>query len=500
MKYEAVIGLEVHTELQTKTKIFCSCRTSFGADPNTNVCPVCLGLPGVLPVLNKKVLEYAVRAGLALNCEISRFSKFDRKNYYYPDLPKNFQTSQFDLPICEHGYLDVEVEGEKRRIRITRAHMEEDAGKLVHHGTSITDSDYSLVDYNRTGTPLLEIVSEPDMRSAKEAVAYMEKMRAILQYVGISDCRMEEGSLRCDANVSVRPVGQKELGTKTEIKNINSFKGVERAIEYEAMRQAELLEDGGKVVQETRTWDEKEGVTKSMRTKEEANDYRYFPEPDLVPFTVSDEYIENIRKSLPELPDARKERYMKEFGLSSEDAVFMTNDKATADYFEAAVDAGADPKACVNWLMGEFASQLSTDGIEIAKAPVSAENLAALLKLISKGTISGKIAKKVFATMWKEGGNPEEIVKAQGLVQISDTAELSKLVDEVVGKNPKAVEDFKAGKKKAVGALVGQIMKATKGKANPRVINELLNKKPQSLRMTPTKQRKTPAFMKNRES
>ena len=461
MKYEAVIGLEVHTELQTKTKIFCSCRTSFGADPNTNVCPVCLGLPGVLPVLNKKVLEYAVRAGLALNCEISRFSKFDRKNYYYPDLPKNFQTSQFDLPICEHGYLDVEVEGEKRRIRITRAHMEEDAGKLVHHGTSITDSDYSLVDYNRTGTPLLEIVSEPDMRSAKEAVAYMEKMRAILQYVGISDCRMEEGSLRCDANVSVRPVGQKELGTKTEIKNINSFKGVERAIEYEAMRQAELLEDGGKVVQETRTWDEKEGVTKSMRTKEEANDYRYFPEPDLVPFTVSDEYIENIRKSLPELPDARKERYMKEFGLSSEDAVFMTNDKATADYFEAAVDAGADPKACVNWLMGEFASQLSTDGIEIAKAPVSAENLAALLKLISKGTISGKIAKKVFATMWKEGGNPEEIVKAQGLVQISDTAELSKLVDEVVGKNPKAVEDFKAGKKKAVGALVGQIMKAT---------------------------------------
>lgn len=481
MKYEAVIGLEVHTELQTKTKIFCSCRTSFGADPNTNVCPVCLGLPGVLPVLNKKVLEYAVRAGLALNCEISRFSKFDRKNYYYPDLPKNFQTSQFDLPICEHGYLDVEVEGEKRRIRITRAHMEEDAGKLVHHGTSITDSDYSLVDYNRTGTPLLEIVSEPDMRSAKEAVAYMEKMRAILQYVGISDCRMEEGSLRCDANVSVRPVGQKELGTKTEIKNINSFKGVERAIEYEAMRQAELLEDGGKVVQETRTWDEKEGVTKSMRTKEEANDYRYFPEPDLVPFTVSDEYIENIRNSLPELPDARKERYMKEFGLSSEDAVFMTNDKATADYFEAAVDAGADPKACVNWLMGEFASQLSTDGIEIAKAPVSAENLAALLKLISKGTISGKIAKKVFATMWKEGGNPEEIVKAQGLVQISDTAELSKLVDEVVGENPKAVEDFKAGKKKAVGALVGQIMKATKGKANPRVINELLNKKLQSL-------------------
>ena len=352
---------------------------------------------------------------------------------------------------------------------------------MVHHGTSITDSDYSLVDYNRTGTPLLEIVSEPDMRSAKEAVAYMEKMRAILQYVGISDCRMEEGSLRCDANVSVRPVGQKELGTKTEIKNINSFKGVERAIEYEAMRQAELLEDGGKVVQETRTWDEKEGITKSMRTKEEANDYRYFPEPDLVPFTVSDEYIENIRKSLPELPDARKARYIKEFGLSDEDAVFMTNDKNTADYFEAAVAAGADPKATVNWLMGEFASQLSTDGIEIAKAPVTAENLAGLLQLISKSTISGKIAKKVFATMWKEGGKAEDIVKAQGLVQISDTGALQELVDKVVSENPKAVEDFKAGKKKAVGALVGQIMKATKGKANPKVINELLNKKLASL-------------------
>lgn len=481
MKYEAVIGLEVHTELQTKTKIFCNCRTSFGADPNTNVCPVCLGLPGVLPVLNKKVLEFAVRAGLALNCEISRFSKFDRKNYYYPDLPKNFQTSQFDFPICEHGYLDVEVNGEKRRIRITRAHMEEDAGKLVHHGTSITDSDYSLVDYNRTGTPLLEIVSEPDMRSAKEAVAYMEKMRAILQYVGISDCRMEEGSLRCDANVSVRPVGQKELGTKTEIKNINSFKGVERAIEYEAMRQAQLLEEGGKVIQETRTWDEKEGVTKSMRTKEEANDYRYFPEPDLVPFTVSDEYIENIRKSLPELPDARKERYMKEFGLSSEDAVFMTNDKATADYFEKTVAEGADPKAAVNWLMGEFAGQLSKDGIEMDKAPVSASDLAGLLKLIAEGTISGKIAKKVFAIMWKDGGSAADIVKEQGLVQISDTNELQALVEKVVSENPKAIEDFKAGKKKAVGALVGQIMKATKGKANPRVINELLNKKLQSL-------------------
>lgn len=475
MKYEAVIGLEVHTELQTTTKIFCGCKTSFGAEPNTNVCPVCLGLPGVLPVLNKRVLEFAVRAGLALNCEISRFSKFDRKNYYYPDLPKNFQTSQFDLPICERGHLDIEVNGEKKQIRITRAHMEEDAGKLVHHGTSITDSDYSLVDYNRTGTPLLEIVTEPDMRSAKEAVAYLEKMRAILQYIGISDCRMEEGSLRCDANVSVRPAGQKELGTKAEIKNINSFKGVERAIEYEALRQAEILEDGGKIIQETRTWDEKEGVTKSMRTKEEANDYRYFPEPDLAPFTVSEEYIEDIRKTLPELPDERRERYIANFGLSSTDAQYMTNDKDTSDYFEKVVAAGADPKASVNWIMGEFASQLSNAGIEIAKAPVTPENLAKLLALIAKGTISGKIAKKVFAEMWKDGADPEEIVKAQGLVQISDTGALKELVVKVIANNPKAVEDFKAGKKKAVGALVGQIMKETKGKANPKVINELLN-------------------------
>lgn len=475
MKYEAVIGLEIHTELQTTTKIFCGCKTSFGAEPNTNVCPVCLGLPGVLPVLNKRVLEFAVRAGLALNCEISRFSKFDRKNYYYPDLPKNFQTSQFDLPICERGHLDIEVNGEKKQIRITRAHMEEDAGKLVHHGTSITDSDYSLVDYNRTGTPLLEIVTEPDMRSAKEAVAYLEKMRAILQYIGISDCRMEEGSLRCDANVSVRPVGQKELGTKAEIKNINSFKGVEKAIEYEALRQAEILEDGGKIIQETRTWDEKEGVTKSMRTKEEANDYRYFPEPDLAPFTVSEEYIEDIRKTLPELPDERRERYIANFGLSSTDAQYMTNDKDTSDYFEKVVAAGADPKASVNWIMGEFASQLSNAGIEIAKAPVTPENLAKLLALIAKGTISGKIAKKVFAEMWKDGADPEEIVKAQGLVQISDTGALKELVVKVIANNPKAVEDFKAGKKKAVGALVGQIMKETKGKANPKVINELLN-------------------------
>lgn len=476
MKYEAVIGLEVHTELRTATKIFCSCKTSFGAEPNTNVCPVCLGLPGVLPVLNKKVLEFAVRTGLALNCEISRYSKFDRKNYYYPDLPKNFQTSQYDLPICEHGHLDIEVDGKKSTVRITRAHMEEDAGKLVHHGTSITDSDYSLVDYNRTGTPLLEIVSEPDIRSAKEAVAYMEKLRAILQYCGVSDCKMEEGSLRCDANVSVRPVGQKELGTKTEIKNINSFRGVERAIEYEATRQAQLLEDGGTVVQETRTWDEKEGVTKSMRKKEEANDYRYFPEPDLVPFTVSDEYIEEIRKTLPELPDARKARYMESYGLAAYDADYLTNDKDRADYFEAMVAAGAEPKEAANWLMGDFAKLLSRDNLEMKAAPVQAAAMADLLKLIAKGTISGKIAKQVFAEMWTSGKDPETIVKEKGLVQISDTGALEELAAKVIAANPQSVADFKAGKKKAVGFLMGQIMKETKGKANPQVVNGILTK------------------------
>lgn len=476
MKYEAVIGLEVHTELRTATKIFCSCKTSFGAEPNTNVCPVCLGLPGVLPVLNKKVLEFAVRTGLALNCEISRYSKFDRKNYYYPDLPKNFQTSQYDLPICEHGHLDIEVDGKKSTVRITRAHMEEDAGKLVHHGTSITDSDYSLVDYNRTGTPLLEIVSEPDIRSAKEAVAYMEKLRAILQYCGVSDCKMEEGSLRCDANVSVRPVGQKELGTKTEIKNINSFRGVERAIEYEAMRQAQLLEDGGTVVQETRTWDEKEGVTKSMRKKEEANDYRYFPEPDLVPFTVSDEYIEEIRKTLPELPDARKARYMESYGLAAYDADYLTNDKDRADYFEAMVAAGAEPKEAANWLMGDFAKLLSRDNLEMKAAPVQAAAMADLLKLIAKGTISGKIAKQVFSEMWTSGKTPETIVKEKGLVQISDTGALEELADRIIAANPQSVADFKAGKKKAVGFLMGQIMKETKGKANPQVVNGILTK------------------------
>ena len=474
MKYEAVIGLEVHTELQTKTKIFCSCKTSFGADPNTNVCPVCLGLPGVLPVLNKKVLEYAVRAGLALNCEISRFSKFDRKNYYYPDLPKNFQTSQFDLPICEHGYLDVEVEGKKRRIRITRAHMEEDAGKLVHHGTSITDSDYSLVDYNRTGTPLLEIVSEPDMRSAKEAVAYMEKMRAILQYVGISDCRMEEGSLRCDANVSVRPVGQKELGTKTEIKNINSFKGVERAIEYEAMRQAELLEDGGKVVQETRTWDEKEGVTKSMRTKEEANDYRYFPEPDLVPIVVSDEWLQQIKDNQPELRDEKLARYEAEFGLPEYDAKILTGEKKLADLFEETTAICNNPKKVSNWLMGETMRLLKERDMDATDISFSPEHLAKIIALTEAGTINNSVAKEVFEKVFAEDIDPEKYIEEHGLKSDNDEDALRATIEQIVKDNPQSVEDYHNGKEKAIGFLVGQTMKATKGKANPGMVNKIL--------------------------
>lgn len=476
MKYESVIGLEVHTELKTATKIFCGCKTTFGAEPNSNVCPVCLGLPGVLPVLNKKVVDFAIRAGLALNCKIANFTKFDRKNYYYPDLPKNFQTSQYDLPICEHGYLDIEVDGETRRIGITRIHMEEDAGKLVHSGTTITDSDSSNVDYNRTGVPLLEIVSEPDLRSGAEAAAYMEKLRSILEYIAVSDVKMEEGSLRCDANVSVRPVGETKLGTKVEMKNINSIRGVARSIEYEAQRQAEALEDGEKIVQETRTWDESKGTTATMRVKEEADDYRYFPEPDLVPFTISDEYIESIRQALPELPDARKVRLMQEHGLSDYDAGIITLSRSMAEYFDELVAAGADAKEGANWLMGDFSMLLNEAGKTPATAPVRPQGLAGMLAKIADGTISGKIAKTVFRDMWEQGKSAEEIIEAKGLKQISDTGELTQLIHDVVAANPQSVEDYRAGKKKAIGFLVGQIMKKTKGRANPQVVNQLLVK------------------------
>ena len=477
MKYEAVIGLEIHCELKTKTKIFCGCATGFGAEQNTHVCPVCLGLPGVLPTVNKRVVEFGIKAGLATNCTINKYSKFDRKNYYYPDLPKNWQTSQYDLPIAEHGWVDIDVDGEKKRIRLTRIHMEEDAGKLVHSGTTIKDSATSNVDYNRTGVPLLEIVSEPDLRSAEEARAYMEKSKAIMEYIDVSNCRMEEGNLRADINVSLRPVGTKELGTRTEMKNINSFKNLEDAINYEIERQEEVLEDGGHVVQETRTFDPARGITLSMRSKENAHDYRYMPEPDLPPIVTSEETIEKYRSELPELPDARCARLEKEYGLSDYDAGIITSSRAMAEYFDAVVATGADPKLAANWIMGDLAKNLNEDGIDITKSPVSAERLGKMIGLIMKDTISGKIAKKVFKEMWTNEDEPEKIVKDKGLVQITDTGAIEAAVDAAIAANPKAVEEYKGGKKKAIGALVGQVMKATRGKANPQMVNKMLAEK-----------------------
>lgn len=477
MNYEAVIGLEIHCELKTKTKIFCGCATGFGAEQNTHVCPVCLGLPGVLPTINKRVVEFAIKAGLATNCKINQYSKFDRKNYYYPDLPKNWQTSQYDLPICVNGWVDIDVDGEKKRIRLTRIHMEEDAGKLVHSGTTIKDSLSSDVDYNRTGVPLLEIVSEPDMRSAAEARAYMEKIKAIMEYIDVSNCRMEEGNLRADINVSLRPEGSEALGTRTEMKNINSFKNLEDAINYEIERQTEVLEDGGHVVQETRTFDPARGITLSMRSKENAHDYRYMPEPDLPPIITSDETIEKYRQELPELPDARRARLEKEYGLSDYDAGIITSSRAMAEYFDAVVGTGADPKLAANWIMGDLAKNLNEENLDIAQSPVSAERLGKMIGLIMKDTISGKIAKKVFKEMWTSPDDPEKIVKEKGLVQITDTSAIEPAVDAAIAANPKAVAEYKGGKKKALGALVGQVMKVTRGKANPQMVNQLLAQK-----------------------
>lgn len=477
MAYEAVIGLEIHSELKTKTKIFCGCATSFGAEQNTHVCPVCLGLPGVLPVVNKKVVEFAIKAGVAFNCTINKFSKFDRKNYYYPDLPKNFQTSQYDLPIAEHGYVDIEVGGKPKRIHITRIHMEEDAGKLVHSGTTIKDSASSNVDYNRTGVPLIEIVSEPDMRTPEEARLYMEKVKNILEYIDVSNCKMEEGNLRADVNISLRQQGTERLGTKAEMKNLNSFKMVENALAYEIERQEEILEDGGHIAQETRTWDDGKGITLSMRSKEQAQDYRYMPEPDLVPIVTTDEQIEAMRKELPELPDARKNRLMRECGLSVYDAGIIVASRAMADYFDAAVNDGADAKLVANWLMGDLAKQLNADNKTIANSPVDALHLAAMIKLIQKGTISSKIAKKVFSEMWQTGKDAEVIVKEKGLVQITDTKAIEKIIDTVIADNPKPVADYQGGNAKSIGFLVGQVMKASKGKANPALVNKMLKEK-----------------------
>ena len=469
-EYEVIIGLEVHAELSTKTKMYCNCSTTFGADPNTHCCPICTGMPGVLPVLNERVVEYAVKAGLATNCEISRFSKQDRKNYFYPDLPKAYQTSQYDLPLCIGGHLDINVNGNKKRIGITRIHIEEDAGKLIHDAYT----GDTLVDMNRCAVPLIEIVSEPDIRSADEAVAYMQTLKSILEYLEVCDCKMQEGSLRCDVNLSVRPVGQKEFGTRTETKNLNSFKAIHNSIEFEIQRQIEVLENGGVVHQETRRFDDVKGVGYAMRSKEDAQDYRYFPEPDLAPIVLSDEYINNIKDNLPEMPHIKKERYVSEYGLPEYDAEILTSSKKTANFFEKTNSICNNPKSVSNWLMGDFARLLNEKEIEIDESKVTEENLASLIMLIDKGTISSKIAKQIFEEMFETGEKAEDIVNKKGLVQISDEGAIKEICQKIVDANPQSIADYKAGKDRAIGFLVGQIMKETKGKANPQIVNKLL--------------------------
>jgi aspartyl-tRNA(Asn)/glutamyl-tRNA(Gln) amidotransferase subunit B len=475
MKYEAVIGLEVHAQLLTETKIFCGCSTKFGAEPNTQSCQICIGMPGVLPVLNKKALEFAVKTGLAVNCSISRYSRFARKNYFYPDLPKGYQISQFELPICEHGHLDIVLDGAVKRIGITRIHMEEDAGKNIHESAS--GGNYSFVDLNRAGVPLMEIVSEPDMRSPQEAAEYMKKLRTILRYLGVCDGNMEQGSLRCDANVSLRPDGRKELGTKVEIKNINSFKFVEKALDYEIMRQLKTLEDGGKIIQETRLWDSVRNVTESMRGKEEAHDYRYFPEPDLVPMRVDQTWIHDIQSSLPELPDKRRERFISAFGIPGQDADLMISEKSVADWFEEAVNLGGQPKDVSNWIKGDLMKLLNEEGKTFDECLFRPSGLVGMLKLIDNGTISGKIAKTVFEEIYRTEKDAEVVVREKGLVQITDSGAIEKAVDDIIAGNPKEVERYKAGEEKLIGFLVGQVMKTTKGKANPQMVNELLKKR-----------------------
>lgn len=473
-KYEAVIGLEVHAQMLTDTKIFCGCSTKFGSEPNTQTCPVCIGMPGVLPVLNKKALEFTIKTGLAMNCKIPALSRFARKNYFYPDLPKGYQISQYELPICEHGYIEIVVNGEIKTIGITRIHMEEDAGKNIHEGRG----NYSFVDLNRAGVPLMEIVSEPDIRSPEEAVEYMKKLRTILRYLGVCDGNMEQGSLRCDANVSVRLVEQKEFGVKTEVKNLNSFKFVGKALEYEIRRQIKVLEDGGKVIQETRLWDSERGITESMRTKEEAHDYRYFPEPDLVPIMVQQNWIDEIRASLPELPDIKRKRFVLEYGLPEHNADLLTSEKSIAEHFEEAVKQGADPITLSNWYITVVFKHLKEQGKEINETLLRPNHLSRLSELVAVGAVSGTMAKTtVIYEIIQTGKMPDEIIKEKGLSQISDSGEIEKAIDDVIAKHPKEVERFKAGEEKLIGFFVGQVMKMTKGKANPQMVNELLKKK-----------------------
>ena len=476
-RYETVIGLEVHVQLTTNTKIFCSCSTEFGQTPNSQTCPVCLGLPGALPVLNRKAVEFAIKTGLATNCRIAPRSIFARKNYFYPDLPKGYQISQFELPVCEHGWLDIELEGgNSKRIGITRAHMEEDAGKLIH-GDKPEAAGSSLVDLNRACTPLLEIVSEPDMRSSEEAIAYLKKLHQIVVYLGVCDGNLEEGSFRCDANVSVRPYGQEAFGTRAELKNINSFRFIKQAIEYEVERQIDLIEGGGKVIQETRLFDSNTGMTQSMRGKEEAHDYRYFPDPDLVPLVISQEWIEQLRATLPELPDAKRARFVEELGLSTYDAEVLAADRALADYFDACVMLAKDAKTCANWIMGDVLRKLKETGESIADVPVSPQLLNGLVARIADNTISGKIAKTVFEKMWQSGQTADQIIKAEGLKQVTDTSAIEGLVDEVIAANPDQVAEYLGGKDKLIGFFVGKVMQASQGKANPGMVNQLLKKK-----------------------
>jgi aspartyl-tRNA(Asn)/glutamyl-tRNA(Gln) amidotransferase subunit B len=472
VRYEAIIGLEVHAQLLTESKVFCGCSTKFGAPPNSQTCPICTGMPGVLPVLNKKALEYAILTGLAMNCRIAPVSRFARKNYFYPDLPKGYQISQYELPLCEGGYIEIVVDGAPKRIGLTRIHMEEDAGKNIHEEAG----PYSLVDLNRAGVPLLEIVSEPDIRSPAEAVAYMKKLRSILRYLGVCDGNMEQGSLRCDANVSVRPEGSEEFGVKVEVKNLNSFKFVERALQYEIRRQVEILEEGGQVVQETRLWDASTGSTVSMRTKEEAHDYRYFPEPDLVPVVVGKEWIEELRARLPELPDEKRHRFISQYGLPEYDADLLTAERPLAEWFEEAVRSGGEPKAVSNWMMVELLRLLNERSIAVEQCPLRPQQLVEMLALIKDGTISGKIAKTVFEEMFATGKSARQVVQEKGLVQISDEEALLRIVKEVLEGSPREVERYRAGEAKLLGFFVGQVMRATKGKANPKLVNELLRR------------------------
>ncbi len=472
MEYEPVIGLEIHAQLLTDAKIFCGCSTKFGAAPNTHTCPVCLGMPGVLPVLNRKVVAFMIRMALATHCRINPECTFARKNYFYPDLPKGYQISQYAQPPAEHGWIEVEIDGGKKRIGITRIHMEEDAGKLMHD----EHKPLSFVDLNRTGVPLIEIVSEPDIRSAEEAAAYLRRLHEILVYLEICDGNMEEGSFRCDANVSLRPKGSEAFGTRTELKNMNSFRNVQRALEYEIKRQQYVLEGGGQVVQETRLWDDTAGATHSMRGKEEAHDYRYFPDPDLVPVVIDETWIADIQKGLPELPLEKRERFVRDYRIPSYDAAVLTTSRALADYYEEVVRLSNEPKPASNWVMGDVLRFLNEEKRDIRDCPIRPESLAEMIRLIQDGTISGKMAKEVSEAMYRTGRSPREIIAEKGLVQITDEDALRKTIAEIIGGNPAQVEQYRSGREKVFGFFVGQVMKATQGKANPRLINDLLKK------------------------